>query len=321
MRIVPRTYGDIARFFAEIACIAFVGYAGWIAYPHQIRTVVSQAYQRVWPCGGPISYRIGSIDPRFDLATSQVETLLQNAAGKWNTASGKDVLAYDQQNGVVTVSFVYDERQETQSALSEAKSAVASGQGSYETLSAQYASAMSDYDSKKAAYQGAEATYEKNRGEYEQEVAEWNARGGAPQSVYDQLESMRTTLQSEQDDLNAQSAAINQEVDTINMLAKEINTQIDSLNLKIDKYNSIGASLGGTFEEGEFDSSFANESITIYEYDTATQLHRVLAHEFGHAIGLEHVQDPDAIMYAYNDSENERLTKSDIRELDQVCGL
>jgi predicted Zn-dependent protease len=50
----------------------------------------------------------------------------------------------------------------------------------------------------------------------------------------------------------------------------------------------------------------------------------VLAHEFGHALGLDHVEDPQAIMYYLMDKQNIKdlkLTTDDINALKKGCNI
>ena len=61
------------------------------------------------------------------------------------------------------------------------------------------------------------------------------------------------------------------------------------------------------------------ETITIYEFSNTTKLVRVLAHEFGHALDLDHVEDEKAIMYEINKGTALKATDADVAELNSVC--
>lgn len=89
--------------------------------------------------------------------------------------------------------------------------------------------------------------------------------------------------------------------------------------------NSIGQSRGEEFTEGEYKSEYKSgvyeQEIDIYEFSTKAKLRRVLAHELGHALGLDHVEDPKAIMYRLNQGTNDTLTKDDLAELKTYCNI
>ncbi len=321
MEIVPHTKSAWQRSLLELVVIVAILCFVFFIFPQQTRVVLSQAYQRFFPCDAPVTYRIGTIDPRFGLSQAQVLTLLQNAAGKWNTAAGKTVLAYDPSHGVVVVNFVYDYRQNAEDEMSSIDSSVDSGMAQYNDLKEEYAAQQTQYLSDKSAFDSAYASFQNQQDEYNQEVQQWNARGGAPSSTYDQLQSQKAALQTQSSQLEAQQTSLNTEVDSLNSLADEINQLIGALNLNVEKYDAIGATTGSEFEEGVFESSFGEESINIYEYDSTVRLHRVIAHEFGHSLGMEHVSDPQAIMNALNDGTTENPTAADVAELDSVCHL
>ena len=60
---------------------------------------------------------------------------------------------------------------------------------------------------------------------------------------------------------------------------------------------------------------FNGREIHIYEFESKEDLRLTLAHEFGHALGMKHHNDPKALMYPMleeQDMQHFRLQSADI---------
>ena len=110
-------------------------------------------------------------------------------------------------------------------------------------------------------------------------------------------------------------------LNNINALVVVLNRLIFSLNIKVKKFNTIGALLGREFEEGTYKNDDTSREINIYQFDNEKKLARILTHEFGHALGLKHLENPKAVMYRLNNGINEKLTIEDILALKKHCSL
>jgi hypothetical protein len=303
----------IKKVLKIILVVALIGGVFWLyKNPNAIN------YFSPKPCSQPIQYSIGSVDPRFNLSVADFTSDVNAATQIWEDGSHKDLFQYNP-NSAFKIYLVYDYRQEATDKLKSLGITIDDSKSSYDTLKQNYDSMIVQYNTQKANLSAESSSYNTKVASYNQTVAYWNAQGGASGQTANELKAEHDSLQVQANKINADQTVLNSLVDNINGVANTLNRLARELNLNVQNYNSVGQSRGQEFEEGVYQSDSSGKEIDIYEFDNQQKLIRVLAHEFGHSLGLSHVLNPEAIMYYLNQSKNEKLTPDDIQELDRVC--
>ncbi len=293
--------------------------AAILIFRDRAEAILAQVYARFSPCSQPVSYKLGIVDADFGISDAKALAAVKAAEAIWEKGTQKDLFKYDQDKGAVTISFVYDYRQRAIDKLKSLGYQIDNNQTSYDSLKSKYDSMQAEYNYQKPRLESDVALYRERQDTYNREVQQWNGRGGAPKDVYQQLQNERSALETLQAQIQQEQNSLNSLVDAINALATTLNSLAKSLNLDVKNYNQVGESTGGEFEEGVYVSSLGLQKIDIYEFSSQDELIRVLAHELGHALGLEHVDDKDAIMYKLNQSSNDKVTLADYKEFKRVC--
>lgn len=275
---------------------------------------------RFQPCERPITYTIASIDPRFGLSRAAFADDIKAAEHIWESPVHKQLFSYSSA-GDLKISLIYDYRQKATDALRKLGIVINDDKSTYDALKKKYDSLVASYDKERARIASLVEQYQRDKNLFAGDVAYWNDRGGAPKQEYDALEQRRIDLNNQVAIINQANDSLSALVDTINATTAVLNKLIAELNLQVNTYNTIGGSGGKEFNEGEYVRNASGAAIYIYQFNDEHKLVRVLAHELGHALGLEHVENPKAIMYRLNESANETLTRDDIAALQKQCRI
>lgn len=309
--------------FRQFFQIALLIYASVLGYQNRewLMTAGRSSINYYLPCTFPMTYSLGDFDKRFDISQEKFLTTLARAEKVWEDAAGKELFHHVDIAGALTVNLIYDSRQETTNKLQQIDGVISEKQKLYNELVAEHTSLADKYLAEKAVYNRASSQLENLKKNYEQEVARWNKRGGAPETEYARLEEERQNINTRIEKLNSTLKGLNASVTKLNALSNQVNALIEELHLNVEKFNTTRTANGEEFSEGEYIRDHTGERIDIYEFGSETKLFRVLIHELGHALGMDHVDSEEAIMYRLNAGKSEKLDQADIMELKRVCRL
>jgi hypothetical protein len=242
------------------------------------------------------------------------------AAAMWGKPFHLDLFREDP-DGAIEINLLYDYRQEATDKLKKLNYKIDRSKGSYEELKSRLENLRGEYERKKAGLDSDFNDYNAKVNAFNTETESWNRRGEVPQSIHMRLIKEKDELVALSDNLHARREEMKTLVDTINSMVVVINEIASNNNLDIVDQQNIGNTLGREFCEGFYEYKNGKRSITIYQYDNEYRLARVLAHEFGHALGLNHSKSVEAVMYPLIRSDSLELAADDIASLKGHCKI
>lgn len=267
----------------------------------------------VSPCNVTMGYTIGTFDTHFGISK---ETFLQEigkASSVWENQVGKKLFT-NSAMGPLVINLIYDDRQARTDEVNNLVLEIENSKATAETLKNTYETEKKIYlgDGEQLTKDGEAFTARYDA--YAAKVTMYNNQGGAPADVYNQLTQEVTSLKQESKDLNARRASLLLYMDTINAKVNRYNELVVYINSLITKSNALGAN---KFTEGRFTPR--TNTIDIYQFNDPIKLRRVLTHELGHVLGINHNDNVYSIMYASNSATTTALSYEDIQSLSEVC--
>lgn len=267
-------------------------------------------------CPAPLHYRLGQINESFNITPEEARIQIAAAEKIWEDAVRRELFIYDE-NANFTIDFVYDERQKTADSELSERGRLDAQKAKSDELQATVTTLKDEYQKLSATYEARVDKYETRLSDHNAQVNQYNDKGGAPAEVFDKLEKERQALNSEMTELNNMAGKLQTLATKINQVSDEGNKLVESYNQAVAAYNREYGK-GEEFTQGDF----SKNHIHVYKFSNETELQAVLAHEFGHALGLDHVDVESSLMYYLLNEENQSVTLSsaDLEEYYSMCG-
>lgn len=300
------------RFWILVCLIIFTAYFTIQRMMHPQLNHNSALDRITHPLDTRLRYRIGEVDPRFNMTKEQVQNLAQQATEIWHSGTLQNLFVYDP-HAQLTINLIYDQRQAESTARSQELKILENTQHytqgekqRIQQLHAELNIANRELDIQKSNYQS-------KLDQYNQLVNTLNqTQQNLDASERFQLDQQKNQLIIEQEQLRQQLETYNQKVYDLNNQVQQLNSVNHQFNQSVDQFNM-------RFQPRQFDKGvFDGKSINIYEFQSDADLRVTIAHELGHALGLAHNNDPKALMYPMmkeQDIQNFHLSASDLAML------
>jgi predicted nucleic acid-binding Zn-ribbon protein len=274
-----------------------------------------------WPRPGRtvLTYRIGSVDPRFGLTRGEFSDAVARAVLIWREPVSR-ILFRESPRGDIEINLVYDHRQEALDRLRAMSQGISRSTESIQGMKSSFDLRQTDFETKRDLLKDAFDAYGRQVAAFNGENEALRARGNATEEDVRRLGAQREALNATLADLKGRQEALEADRAALEEARGSVNSVVAGQKTQISAFRETSESLREEFDEGLYVRHHGVQTITIYSFPDSKTLVRVIAHELGHAMGFHHAQDPRAIMYARITSDSWDLAPEDLADIRAVTG-
>lgn len=250
-------------------------------------------------CGIPVHFVLGEVDPRFGFDRPTVSRAIDEAAALWQIAGDAPLFVESDHPQAMNVSLEFDDRQRSANLRRSLRGGIERNReqlASDEALLEHWSERLEE--TRRNDERASEALAVRVRG-HAAALAEWNNadahyRTEARRQV---LEGEGMAIREAMAELERARAEFNGDVTTYNQRALERRRQTEAFRGRIAEYNAHASE--DPIESGRYSYDRENgRRIGVFRAADYNELVLILAHEFGHSLGLDHVDAPKAVMHA-----------------------
>lgn len=269
-------------------------------------------------CNNPISYTIKTVDSEFGFSRNSIRSAVAAAAKIWEFGTGRRRF-YESEKGDLTIHVRYTERQDIVQAI---KILEAEGKLVHEFVDA-FNARQTGLNKDIEQFNKRSEAYEKEVSKHNAEIQDYNNRGRFSPTYMQHLKRQGLLLRQRAQSLDYERTQLDKRIAQAEGDRRTTNQQVTDFHTDKVQLDAILARMPDYERLGEYRQDQDARSITIYVIRNKKQLTLLLAHEFGHALGIGHVDDPAALMYSRETMDNTHLRvlhSADLQAFRRLCG-